>query len=61
MTEASTPSTGTDEKASYTYHREPQHVGGAKYVRCEECGAESVPADPDRILHRSECTEGDRR
>jgi hypothetical protein len=40
----------------YTYDREPEHVGGARYVRCTEC----VPADPDRVLHLEGCSEGDR-
>jgi hypothetical protein len=45
---------------TYTYHTEPEFVGGARYVRCERCGAESVPADPDRILHDEGCPEGRR-
>jgi hypothetical protein len=44
----------------YTYHIEPPHVGGERYVRCEECGSESIPADPERVLHREGCSEGDR-
>ena len=45
---------------TYTYHREPEAQGGARYVRCEACGAECVPADPDRLYHRDGCSEGDR-
>jgi hypothetical protein len=41
----------------YTYHTEPAYVGGARYVRCELCGSESVPADPDEVLHDEECPE----
>lgn len=47
--------TEDDDEPTYTYHHEPAHVGGARYVRCETCGAESVPADPDRLLHRDDC------
>jgi len=36
----------------YQYGREPD---GTRYIVCPECGAESVPADPDRLLHRSDC------
>jgi hypothetical protein len=43
------------DEPTYTYHREPAHVGGARYVRCESCGSESVPADPDRLLHHNDC------
>ena len=46
-----------DEGLAYSYHREPQKEGGAKYVRCEECGSESVPAEPERVLHDPECSE----
>ena len=44
-----------DDGPTYTYHHEPEFVGGERYVRCETCGAESVPADPDRLLHRDDC------
>jgi len=50
------------ETETYTYHTEPRKVGGAKYVRCEHCGHECIPADPDRILHAEGCPErGDGR
>jgi hypothetical protein len=49
-----------EDEVRYTYHREPEHVGGARYVRCAECESESVPADPDRVLHLEGCSEGDR-
>jgi len=56
------PTTPDDKSASpYSYHTEPEHVGGARYVKCERCGAECVPADPDRMLHRHGCPEGGRR
>ncbi|MFC6823455.1 hypothetical protein [Halopelagius fulvigenes] len=41
---------------TFTYHREPTAAGGATYVRCEECHAEAVPADPDRLTHRAGCS-----
>ena len=44
----------------YTYHTEPQEVGGARYVKCTECGRESVPANPESILHKESCSRGDR-
>jgi len=47
-----------DDGPAYTYHTEPSHVGGARYVRCEECGAECVPADPDRLHHHDGCSGG---
>ena len=46
--------------AVYTYHWESYAQGGARYVRCERCGAECVPADPDRLAHREGCPEGRR-
>ena len=42
-------------EAEYTYHVEPPEQGGARYVRCEGCSHEVVPADPDLIQHPSEC------
>ena len=42
----------------YTYHWESYAQGAARYVRCERCGAECVPADPDRLAHREGCPEG---
>lgn len=44
-----------EEGPGYTYHREPEHVGGERFVRCEGCGREVVPADPDRIPHADGC------
>jgi len=52
--------TETTDDQIYTYHTEPEAQGGARYVRCEECGAECVPADPDRLYHRDGCSEGRR-
>jgi len=58
------PTTRTDKSDSdaptYTYHTEPARVGGKRYVRCERCGAEVIPADPDRLGHKRGCPEGDR-
>lgn len=46
----------TEQKeASYTYHIEPPEQGGARYVRCEGCGREVIPADPDRLSHPETC------
>jgi len=42
----------------YTYGWEPYEQGGARYVRCERCGAECIPADPDRLAHHDGCPEG---
>ena len=44
--------------AVYTYHWESYAQGGARYVRCERCGVECVPADPDCLAHREGCPEG---
>jgi len=49
-----------DDGPRYTYHYEPAHVGGERYVRCETCGAECIPAKPERMAHRDGCSEGDR-
>ena len=43
------------ENEAYTYHREPRAQGGARYVRCEGCGREVVPADPEKLLHKESC------
>jgi len=48
-------STPQNDAESFTYHHEPAAQGGARYVRCEGCGREIVPADPDRLLHRDGC------
>jgi hypothetical protein len=53
-------SSDATETNRYTYHREPPAQGGARYVRCEGCGREVVPADPDRIPHRDDCPEAER-
>ena len=52
-----TDDSSADNGATYTYHTEPPEVGGARYVRCEECGRESVPADPAKVLHDPDCSE----
>lgn len=51
---------GVVESKSYTYHTEPQAQGGKRYVRCEHCGRECIPADPERLAHTPDCPEGDR-
>lgn len=48
------------EARQYTYHIEARHAGGARYVRCTNCGAEGVPADPERLSHHEGCSEGSR-
>jgi len=48
------------DASPYSYHTEPKRVGGAKYVRCEHCDREVIPADPDRLYHKAECPEADR-
>jgi hypothetical protein len=45
----------TADEARITYHREVPDVGGARYARCTYCEREVVPADPDRLTHRSDC------
>ena len=50
------PATGP----TYTYHREPAHVGGARYLRCTGCGIESVLPKPDTLIHRDGCPEVER-
>jgi len=53
--------TANDGEASqYAYHTEPAKVGGSRFVRCNDCGAESVPANPDRLSHFAGCSEGQR-
>jgi hypothetical protein len=48
------------EARQYTYHIEPPQVGGARFVKCTECSAEGVPADPERLSHHEGCSEGSR-
>lgn len=43
------------KEASYTYHVEPPEQGGARYIRCEGCGREVIPANPDRLSHPETC------
>jgi len=50
----------TDAEQVYTYHWEPVAQGGERYVRCERCGREVIPADADRLLHKRSCPEADR-
>lgn len=42
-------------KPGYTFHIESQAQGGARYVRCEGCGREVIPADPDLLHHPDWC------
>lgn len=44
-----------EEPTGYSYHYEPPSQGGARYVRCECCGVEGVPAKPERLSHRAGC------
>jgi len=44
---------------NYSYHREPVAQGGRRYVRCEGCGTEAIPARPERIPHRDGCPVSD--
>lgn len=53
-----TTDTKAESDAPYTYHVEPPEQGGERYVRCEGCGREVIPADPDRLLHTDECPNG---
>jgi hypothetical protein len=56
----STKTTQAEERTEqYTLHTEPEHVGGERYWRCEECGGESI-FGRDSILHYEDCSEGDR-
>ena len=48
------------EVSQYSYHTEPAKVGGSRFIRCNDCGAESVPANPDRLSHFAGCSEGQR-
>ena len=53
--------TATDGEASqYAYHTEPAKVGGSRFVRCTECNAECVPANPNRLSHFEDCSEDQR-
>jgi len=54
-----TPTTQSTD-GPYVYDHEPLAQGGARYVRCELCGREVIPADPRRLLHTSDCPEADR-
>lgn len=44
------PNLGEHTNSTYTYHREALEAGRSRYVRCETCGDESLPADPERVL-----------
>jgi hypothetical protein len=50
-------SSGTRDESDrlYEYDTEPSHVGGARYIICRFCGAESVPATPESLLHDADC------
>lgn len=37
-----------------THHREPEHVGGERYARCEGCGSESI-FGVSGMLHDDDC------
>ena len=37
-----------------THHREPEHVGGERYARCEGCESESI-FGANSILHDDDC------
>jgi hypothetical protein len=45
----------TDDANWYSRHKEPAHIGGATYVRCRDCGAESVMG-PSSVLHYGDCS-----
>jgi len=47
--------TADADEAKIVYRREMPDVGGAEYARCTYCEREVVPADPDRLTHRSDC------
>lgn len=47
------------QRDDYTYHIEPRDQGGARYVRCEGCGREVIPADPNLLCHPDECPNSD--
>jgi hypothetical protein len=51
---------GPTTDATYSFHHESPAQGGARYCRCETCGAEAVPADPDALAHHEGCPHGDR-
>jgi len=44
-----------ETEPTYTYHREPEHVGGARYLRCTGCGIECVLPKPEHLIHRDGC------
>ena len=44
----------------YSYHREPPSQGANLYVRCNSCGRECIPADPERLDHKRDCPEASR-
>jgi len=47
----------TADRPTYSFHREPPAQGGLRYIRCEECGSEAIPARPERVLHYESCSE----
>lgn len=59
LDQARDQATDESDDKQYTRHREPDHVGGALYWRCEECGGESI-FGRESILHYEHCSHGDR-
>jgi|GEM_PF-2015182 len=49
-----------DDSDDYTYHVEPSQVGGARYVRCEDCGRELLVSlgGKEDLLHKEGCSNG---
>lgn len=52
----------TTDDAQYTTHREPPHVGGKRYVRCEGCERELLVSlgGRDKLVHRDDCPNNSR-
>ncbi len=54
----STIQTNAEEDSGYSYHVEPQKVGGKRYVRCEDCGRELLVelGGVDQLVHKDGCS-----
>jgi len=46
-------------ETDYTYHIEPLEQGSKRYVRCEGCGREVIPPDPELLAHPVDCPNHD--
>jgi hypothetical protein len=42
------------DPSHYTFHTEPEYLGGEQYARCKHCGTEAVQSH-EQVLHDEDC------